>query len=150
MASEIKGQSEAIPQLQAGRRAQQRLRTRLSATLETTSRRYAVTMRNISVGGALIEAPELPPIGRTVALRRNTIDVLATVVWTEPGLCGLEFLEPISEAQVLHHLQAAPEPSMEATRDYFWRMREGSDRLSPGEWESMRASMYRSGLVSKN
>src|SRR3546814_8540796 len=79
MANPAAAKATPEDELTTGRRETQRARVHLSAMLVATTREYAVTLRNISCTGAMVEGDDLPPNGRTVALRRGDIDELADV-----------------------------------------------------------------------
>jgi hypothetical protein len=90
-----------------------RFRVILSAKLMTTTSEHNVTLRDISATGALAEGAQVPPSGKDVMLKRGALDVLARVVWSDGVRCGLEFDEPISEADLLMHMNTQPErPSL--------------------------------------
>ena len=127
-----------------------RIRLHLTATLCTTSRRQSVTLRNISSGGAMIEAPSLPEVGRIVQLKRGAIDVLATIVWAKDGRAGLEFFERVCSAHVVAQLNAPPEQTFVTARDHYWRLREYEEPMSPEEWEHAKSWASQSGFVSKS
>lgn len=61
----------------------------VAATLRTATHAHPVRVRNMSVRGALIEAPSLPPVGTTVELSRGALAAVGTVAWSEAGRCGL-------------------------------------------------------------
>lgn len=126
------------------------LRLHLTATLVTTTRRQAVTLRSISSTAAMLEAPDLPPVGRMVQLRRGCLDAIATVAWTDGDRCGIEFIEPLDESDVIEQLQSPSDPTFTTSRDYFWRMREGSHQMSASDWATARARARGGGLVSKS
>jgi hypothetical protein len=122
-----------------GRRASQRARLQLAATVEGTTRRYDVLLRNLSSTGAMVEGGELPPAGRTVALTRDGLDAFGTVVWSDEERCGIHFDEPIDTEQVIWLARSAPE-AMEA-RGFRCYQRAGTagDRLSAEDWAQAKA-----------
>src|SRR3546814_10132049 len=81
--------------------------------LVATTREYAVTLRNISCTGAMVEGDDLPPNGRTVALRRGDIDELADVVWVRGNFCGVHFFDEIAYERIL---ELAALPDRKSTR----------------------------------
>src|SRR3546814_11396351 len=107
MADPAAGKATPEDELPTGRRATQRARVHLSAMLVATTREYAVTLRNISCTGAMVEGDDLPPNGRTVALRRGDIDELADVVWVRGNFCGVHFFDEIAYERILE-LAALP------------------------------------------
>ena len=93
-----------------------RFRVLLVARLFTTSGERNVKLRDISANGAMIEGDRLPAPGTDVLLRRGSLELIATIVWTRDGRAGLEFDEPLTEAELwmqvnAPHLAAAPEPA---------------------------------------
>lgn len=68
----------------------------LSAMLEEAHGSRPVRIRNISSGGALVDADRPPAINADVQLIRAHLKVQATVAWSEGSRCGLKFRKPIS------------------------------------------------------
>jgi len=73
----------------------------LPATVETTFDRRRAAIYNLSSNGAQVSVDLELRAGNDVLLKCGTIDALCTVMWTKGNVCGLEFDEPLSEAQVL-------------------------------------------------
>ena len=73
------------------RRGADRVRLLLSARLVTTLDEYAVTLRDISTTGAMVEATRLPACGVDVLLKRGELEVFSTIVWVRDRRAGLEF-----------------------------------------------------------
>ena len=71
----------------------------LTATLVASGRSYPVRVRNISRGGALVDAAELPDAGSAVTLQRGSLSVQGAVAWRERDHCGVRFDTPIVVAE---------------------------------------------------
>ena len=89
-----------------GRRAAERARIGLPAQLETVTGTRAVTLQNLSVAGAMIEAKNLPRVGQDVVVKCGGIDALAIVVWAGSGRCGLAF-DSIADGEEIMRLRDA-------------------------------------------
>ena len=100
-----------------------RFRVLLVARLLTTSGERRVKLRDISAEGAMVEGDRLPAPGTDVMLRRGSLEQIATVVWSKDGRAGLEFDEPLTEAELWmqvdapHLARAAAAPAPLATAD---------------------------------
>lgn len=78
------------------RRRADRVRLLLSARLVTTFDEYAVTLRDISMTGAMVEAVRLPAIGVDVLLKRGELEIFSTIMWVQDRRAGLEFETPLA------------------------------------------------------
>jgi hypothetical protein len=87
-----------------------RFRVLLNAELVTTTDEQAVKVRDISIGGARLEAQRAIARGRDVVLRRGTIELFAKIRWLSGNECGVEFDDAISEAEMLAFLQEPAKP----------------------------------------
>jgi hypothetical protein len=83
-----------------------RFRVLLVARLLTTSGERNVKLRDISANGAMIEGDRLPATGTDVMLRRGSLELIATIVWAKDGKAGLEFDEPLTEAELWMQVNA--------------------------------------------
>jgi len=63
----------------------------LTATLVMAGGSLAVRVRNISARGALLEGPQLPPVGTVVDLTRGSLVAHGTIAWHSGDHCGVEF-----------------------------------------------------------
>lgn len=130
--------------LATGRRESQRARLHLAATLVTTTRDIPVTLRNLSRAGAMVEGHGLPAAGRLVTLKRGAIDVMAEIVWSRDGRCGLDFDETLSHDEIVAQTRCPPEIGPPGTiggipaSGYRPTGLEG-DRLSADEWHRAKA-----------
>ena len=76
----------------------------LNAELVTTTDEQAVKVRDLSVGGARLEAQRPIAPGRDLILRRGAIELFAQIRWLSGNECGVEFDDAISEAEMLAFL----------------------------------------------
>lgn len=134
MANPAAAEGRSEDEVTTGRRETQRARVHLSAMLVATTREYAVTLRNISCTGAMVEGDDLPPNGRTVALRRGDMDELADVVWVRGNFCGIHFLDEIAYEKVLDFAALPPEAKAEKGQNNYVAPTDRDDRLSAEEW----------------
>lgn len=68
-----------------------------SVMMEAAGARYPVTIRNMSVGGAMFEGVRDVPVGMELMLELGEETVIyGTVRWSEDGRTGIEFAQPIS------------------------------------------------------
>ena len=86
----------------------------LVATLVTTWCERIVKLRNISATGAMIEGDRIPPTGTDILLRRGSLELFATIVWTRDKQAGLEFDEPLTQAALWMQVNAPCFPVDEA------------------------------------
>lgn len=68
--------------------------TRLSQTIEAV-------LVDLSATGARLKGPVLPPIGEEVLFSVLTVEAMATVRWRSGAECGLQFIEPLSQREVI-------------------------------------------------
>ena len=130
--------TEEVDEPCIGRRAASRARLQAVATLQSVARDARVIVRNLSCTGAMVEGDNLPPAGRTVLFKRDGIEEMATVVWSENGRCGLEFFDALSHDEVVRQSRALPERPEPKPAPYYWR--EGRDeRLTVEEWHNTKA-----------
>lgn len=78
------------------KRHTERAKLFLAATLHAGGGSRNVTVRNLSLGGALIEMPSPPPVGTAVELRRAHLTASGTIVWAASRECGLHFDMPLA------------------------------------------------------
>ncbi|WP_339707574.1 PilZ domain-containing protein [uncultured Sphingosinicella sp.] len=72
--------------------ARGRVSTRMSGAITVGRRRSTVAVRNISLGGAMIELPSPPEEGTRIRFETDTTGkVDARVVWVIGNRCGLVF-----------------------------------------------------------
>lgn len=85
----------------ASRRAHERTRMFIAASLSSASTTGIVRVRNLSVSGALLEADDLPSVGSRVKLRKGELSAMGTVVRRDLRLAGIHFERPINPADWL-------------------------------------------------
>ncbi|WP_374594759.1 PilZ domain-containing protein [Sphingosinicella sp.] len=72
--------------------ARGRVSTRMSGAITVGRRRSTVAVRNISMGGAMIELPSPPDEGTSIRFETETTGKIdARVVWVIGNRCGLVF-----------------------------------------------------------
>lgn len=98
------GAENLLGKAQIGQRNVKRSRVLLAARLQTSRGEIDARLRDLSRRGALIESDETLPIGEEVVFSRGDTMVRARVAWTGGNRIGLEFLQPIKEAEVLFHV----------------------------------------------
>lgn len=89
------------------KRQTERAKLFLAATLHAGGGSRSVTVRNLSLGGALIEMREPPAVGTAVELRRGLLKAGGTVVWASSRECGLHFDMPLALHDWLPRASAA-------------------------------------------
>lgn len=81
-----------------------RSKVMLTASLEVTDNSFPVKLRDLSTGGALVEADVLPLLGTEVIFDRNGLRERARVVWTQGNHAGVAFNEKLKPEQVLRDI----------------------------------------------
>lgn len=71
------------------------------AALYADGRSTPVRVRNMSQGGALIEAATLPPVDTPVRLSRGSLSASGQVMWVNERKAGLHFAAPVAVAEWL-------------------------------------------------
>lgn len=61
------------------------------ATMAAPGVSAPIKIRNMSLGGALVEGAALPPIGEQLRLQRGELTVCGRIVWRLEGKAGLRF-----------------------------------------------------------
>ena len=77
-------------------RQQQRSSLFLAAVLRSETGQVRARVRNMSLHGAMVEAPICPPKGTKVQLIRGRLIAHGEVIWAESGQCGLRFASAVS------------------------------------------------------
>ena len=102
----VQGES---PTGKEGRRIQ-RYRVLFNAELVTTSDEQPVRVRDISLGGAMLEGRAPIATGKDVILRRGTIELFARICWTRGTECGIQFDDTLTQAEMLAFLHEPAKP----------------------------------------
>ena len=71
------------------------------AALYAVGRSMPVRVRNMSRGGALIEAAALPPVDTPVRLSRGSLSVSGQIMWVSERKAGLQFAGPVAVTEWL-------------------------------------------------
>lgn len=85
----------------AERRRESRLAAEVGAMLHWDGISQPVTIRNISIYGALIVGAWLPTIGERVTLIADGLEVCGTVIWEGADRCGLLLSHAIDPLAVI-------------------------------------------------
>ena len=83
-----------------GRRAANRQNAALMVLVSTLSRTLEAVLVDLSATGARITGCELPPIGEELYFSVLRLKTVAVVRWRTPTECGLQFYEPLPQADV--------------------------------------------------
>jgi hypothetical protein len=89
------------------RRASPRYSVLLNARAVTTAGTLQVTIRDLSLDGAMIQGAIAPRVGCRLLLHRRSLVVPATVVWQNGDRAGLQFDQPLSEQQLFREVDRA-------------------------------------------
>ena len=81
---------------QASRRAHQRTRMFITASLSSAATTCGVRVRNLSEAGALLEADDLPSVGARVKLRKGDLSATGRIVRLHEKMAGVHFERPIN------------------------------------------------------
>jgi len=104
---------EHFGKISAGsQRASKRARVLLMARLETDTGEIEARLRDLSQKGALLECPQVPPVGSEVMFVRGATRVPARVAWAGADRVGLEFHHQIDEDEVFVQLGKRPQPPL--------------------------------------
>ena len=116
-----------------GKRSAKRARVLLAAKLETDDGEIEARLRDLSQKGALVECPQVPPVGSEVVFVRGATRVPARVAWVGADRIGLEFHHQIDEHEVFVQLGKRPEPRPVSFR------RQGLSRMSDDDVRTAQA-----------
>jgi hypothetical protein len=83
-----------------GRRRFAREELVLGAAVMSPTRAQTAALMDVSSIGAKLHLPSLPETGKDVLIRIGEFEAFGTVVWSERGVCGVHFDEPVSDEQV--------------------------------------------------
>mgnify|MGYP003336350694 CR=1 FL=1 len=94
------------------RRAQPRLSTDIDSAIMWDGRREAVTIRNISAYGALLDGRVFPPLHTRLTLATEIFEVDGSVIWLGTGRCGLLLEGPVDVSRLIgQHAAETPSPA---------------------------------------
>lgn len=117
---EGRGRSERLP----------RTNLLLAAAIEAGTLKTSVRIRNLSESGALLEGAAFPNIGEKLTLRRQDIEIGATVVWRVGARCGVKFDGTTSVAEWVSGKRSAS-PGQARVDSLQAAIRAGSPALGP-------------------
>jgi hypothetical protein len=119
-----------------GRRQYARQPMLLSARLITITSEHNVRIRDLSAGGARVQGDDIPEVGTDVLLKRGAFETFGKIAWVSDGQAGVEFDDPLDDAEVkaLHEAPFhTPTPQAEDyRRPAFGRKTATHPRLSNG------------------
>jgi hypothetical protein len=115
------------PEAVSDKRHTERAKLFLAATLHAGGGMRKVTVRNVSLGGALVEMQDPPSVGTAVELRRGHLRASGTVVWVKSHECGLHFDMPLPLHDWLPSAMRGGQKSVDAAVAQ-WRAGEPSPR----------------------
>jgi hypothetical protein len=84
----------------AERRTAPRMSVSLPVLINTSGSQHAAQLRNISRGGALLQARTVPDRGTRIVLSCGTIEADATVAWNDSSVFGLRFNASVNDTIV--------------------------------------------------
>lgn len=84
-----------------GRREDSRESAPLTVVLTTVSNSYSAELVDLSATGARLRCADLPAIGVELNLTVGRIKSFCTVRWTSDDECGVQFFEPLLQADVI-------------------------------------------------
>src|SRR3954468_1766604 len=89
------------------RRSSPRYSVLLTARAVTAAGTLQVTIRDLSLHGAMIQGAIAPRVGCRLLLHRRSLVVPATVVWQNGSRAGLQFEHPLSDQQLYREVDRA-------------------------------------------
>lgn len=93
--------------LKGDRRRASRYEVALGEGVVTGAGSTAVTIRDLSLTGALVEGTLLPAAGAAVTLTRGSLAVAATIAWADEARAGLTFDRPLPAEQLFTIVHSA-------------------------------------------
>jgi hypothetical protein len=121
------------------RRRADRVRLLLSARLVTSLDEYPVTLRDISLTGAMVEGARLPAAGVDVILKRGTFEIFSLIVWVDGRRAGLEFETPLAVQDLVAQFTRtawAPTPPKPVS---MRRPSLAPEPMTASDWEAVKA-----------
>ena len=89
------------------RRASPRYTVLLNARVVTAAGTLHVTIRDLSLEGAMVQGAIAPKVGCRLLLHRRSLVVPATVAWQNGNRAGLRFEQPLSEQELYREVDRA-------------------------------------------
>lgn len=84
----------------------------MAASLESSGAATAVTLRNLSTDGALVEGEGLPIEGTAVLFRKKELRLNGHVAWVQDNRAGIAFDQKLDPDSVLRHIPT-PRPRVQ-------------------------------------
>ena len=110
----------------------------MAASLEHEGSIVAVTLRDLSVNGALVEGDHALEPGVPVVLRKNELAVAGQVAWAKGRRAGIAFAIPLAPETVQRHLRkpktCAPEPMIKKRPGFRGRLSPEERRIAEDYW----------------
>lgn len=78
----------------------------MAASLEHAGSEVAVTLRNLSAHGALVEGDLVFEAGTRVTFRRNGLEVAGRIAWAQGRRAGIAFAMRLDPQAILRHIPA--------------------------------------------
>lgn len=100
------------------REREPRINLLLSAVLKCDGSTTAVRIRNLSIGGAVIETKNLPVEGAAVTLRRGNLVATGKVAWVNPQRAGINFDEAIDTNSWMPGAKTCPPAKKTLSKPY--------------------------------
>lgn len=105
-----------------GRREGSREAAPLAVIMSTVSRSYTAELVDLSATGARLHCTDRPAVGVELDLTAGRIKTFCTVRWSSGDECGVQFYEPLLQADVIsvrHEVAAGMglDPSLRAAMD---------------------------------
>ncbi len=122
-----------------------RVRVLLSAKLITTTEEIDVKVRDLSLGGAMLQGRSLPKVGSDVMLSRGLFEAFARVVWHRGDMCGVEFDDPLAALEDIHQGSVAGDNLVPLSPPLQNPPLLGPVRLTAAEVEAARAWAHPAG-----
>lgn len=86
----------------AERRGEERIVPLLRvAKMSSDDATWLIRVRNVSAGGIMAEASEVPDVGARVLIELSSQKIPSTVIWTREGLVGLKFDQAVDLGELL-------------------------------------------------
>lgn len=83
-----------------GRRLDKRVSTPIIAQLSTLAETFQAVLVDLSATGARLEGGNLPAKDRELFFTAGGLQTVATVKWCRQMECGIQFYEPLQQAEV--------------------------------------------------
>ena len=115
------------------------MRVLINARLITTTDEQPVKLRDISAGGALVESDHVFTPGKDVILRRGSVEIFASIAWTKGKRCGLQFEEPLTEAELLAFIHQPVKAAAPIAQPSTQRPSLAAEPLTPEQWDIIQA-----------